>query len=71
MESREAFWDYEVELPSKMWQIGSRTLKMRTRAEVRGSEGDRGFIVRNVVKVLGHEVEPDGWEGGTVTVFDA
>ncbi len=64
MESRKVHWDYEVELPTGMWHIGQRNMKMRTTAMVHGVEGDRGFIVRRVVKVLGHEVEPKDWTRG-------
>lgn len=59
MERRTIHYDYEVELPSTLWAIGLRTLKLRTHVEVRGVEGDRGFIVQTVERVVSHEVEPE------------
>jgi hypothetical protein len=63
MESREVFYDWEAELPSGLWQIGTRTLKVRTWVVVRGQENDEGsFVVRHIVSVKRHEVEPADWQ---------
>jgi hypothetical protein len=62
LEIRDTFYDYEVELPSGLWHLGYRTLKMRTSIVARGFEDEEGkFIVRQVVRTIGHEVNPEGW----------
>lgn len=65
METREVTYDYEVELPSGLWNTGIRLLKMRMRCLATGTIDERNddrFIVRRIDKVLGHEVEPADWE---------
>lgn len=62
LEEREVFYDWEAELPSGMWHVGYRTLKMRTVVLGRGLENQKGdFVVRTVLKTIRHEVEPEGW----------
>jgi hypothetical protein len=62
VEVRRTFYDYEVELPTGLWQIGKRSLKMRTVVDARGHEdGDGKFVVHQVVRVVGHHVEPSDW----------
>lgn len=63
VESRETFYDYEVELPTGLWHIGQRKLKLRTGVLAQGHTNEDGtFVVRRVVRVLYHEVNPPGWK---------
>ena len=71
MEVRDVHYDYEVELPTGLWHLGYRTLKVRTRARARGYENERGrFVVTAIMSTISHEVERDGgalldppWDG--------
>jgi hypothetical protein len=63
LETRSVHYDYEVELPSGLWHVGKRKLQMRMHLLARGYEDEAGkFIVRNVVKIEEHIVEPEDWE---------
>lgn len=63
METRERTFDYEVELPTGLWQIGQRKLKLRTTVLAQGHVNDEDtFIVHRVLRVVGHEVEPEDWK---------
>ena len=63
MEQRERTFDYEVELPTGMWHIGKRKLKLRTVVLAQGHTNDEDtFIVHRVVKIISHEVEPEDWK---------
>jgi hypothetical protein len=62
IESREVHFDYLVELPTGLWQIGQQKLKLRTMALAQGHVTAGGnFVVHRVLKVVGHEVDPSDW----------
>lgn len=64
METREVFYDVEAELPSGLWQLGQRTVKLRAHCRVTGTVDERHperFIVARIEKLLRWEVEPEGW----------
>lgn len=63
MEQRRTYYDYEVELPTGLWHIGQRTIKMRTVVDARGHEDrDGNFVVHQIVRVVAHHPEPEDWE---------
>lgn len=63
MEQRSLTYDYEVELPTGLWQIGMRKLKLRTIVLAQGHTNDEDtFIVHRVLRVVRHEVEPENWK---------
>ena len=61
-EVRVVYYDWQAELPTGLWAIGIRNVRMRTHVKVRGFDrGDAPFLVQRHLGIERHEVNPEDW----------